>query len=140
MASRLNPYVAFKDNAREAMTFYQSVFGGNLEMHTFSEFGASQDPSEDGKIMHSMLAADNGLTFMAADTPNGMNFDPGGQISMSLSGDDDAELRGYWDKLSADGQITMPLEKQPWGDVFGMCTDRFGLYWMVNIASPGAGA
>lgn len=136
MQSRLNPYLGFKDDAREAMTFYQSVFGGKLDMNTFGEFGASDDPSENDKIMHSMLEADNGITFMAADTPSSMEYDPGTAVAMSLSGDDDAELRGYWDALSADGQVTMPLEKQMWGDVFGMCTDRYGVSWMVNIATP----
>lgn len=136
MQSRLNPYLGFKDNAREAMEFYQSVFGGKLDLNTFKEFNASQDPSEDDKIMHSMLETDNGITFMASDTPNGMEYRPGSSISMSLSGDNEAELRGYWDKLTAEGTVTMPLEKAPWGDTFGMCTDKFGVNWMVDITVP----
>jgi PhnB protein len=134
MQSRLNPYISFKDNAREAMEFYKSVFGGNLDMNTFEEFHASEDPAEANKIMHAMLEADNGITFMAADTPTGMEYKEGASISMSLSGDNETELRGYWDKLSAGGKITMPLEKAPWGDTFGMLTDKFGINWMVNIA------
>jgi PhnB protein len=135
MQSRLNPYLSFKDNAREAMEFYQSVFGGKLEQHTFKEYNASQDPAEDNKIMHSMLTADNGIVFMAADTPASMEHKPGNNISMSLSGDNETELRGYFDKLSADGTVTMPLEKAPWGDVFGMLTDKFGITWMVNVST-----
>lgn len=133
MQTRLNPYLGFKDNAREAMEFYETVFGGKLEVRTFKEFGASQNPSEDDKVMHSMLEADNGVTFMAADTPNSMEYTPGNNISVSLSGDDDAELRGYFEKLSEGGQVAMPLDQAPWGDVFGMCTDRFGISWLVNI-------
>jgi PhnB protein len=139
MKSKLNPYLSFRDNARQAMEFYGSVFGGKLAMNTFKDFNASQDPGEDDKIMHAMLEAENGITFMAADTPNGMEYLPGANISMSLSGDNEKELRSYFEKLSTGGQIAMPLEKAPWGDTFGMCTDRFGVNWMVNItaqASP----
>lgn len=138
MQSRLNPYINFKDNSREAMEFYKSVFGGKLEMHTFKEFNASQDPSEDDKIMHSMLEADNGIAFMAADTPDRMEYSPGTSMSMSISGDDETELRGYFDKLSAGGTVIMPLEKAPWGDTFGMVTDKFGIQWMVNVIGPKA--
>ncbi len=135
MPSRLNPYLSFKDDAREAMTFYESVFGGKLEMTTFKEYHASQDPSEDDKIMHSVLEAENGIVFMAADTPSSMEFSPGARISMSLSGDDEAELRGYWDKLREGGTETMPLEKAPWGDTFGMLRDKYGIDWLVNITA-----
>jgi PhnB protein len=134
MTTRLNPYLSFRDNAREAMTFYQSVFGGQLDTNTFAEFQASEDPAEQDKIMHAQLTADNGLVLMAADTPNSMEHSPGNNISISLSGEDEKELRGYWDGLSAGGTVTMPLEKAPWGDTFGMCVDRFGIAWMVNIA------
>src|SRR5574338_325887 len=127
MASNLKPYLSFKDDARQAMEFYKSVFGGKLTMNTFSEYHASEDPSEGDKIMHAMLEADNGITFMAADTPNGMEYKSGANISMSLSGDNEAELRSYYEKLSVGGMVTMPLEKAPWGDTFGMLTDQFGI-------------
>jgi PhnB protein len=134
MQSKLNPYLSFKDNARDAMEFYKTVFGGKLTMSTFKEYHASEDPAEDNKIMHAMLEADNGITFMAADTPNGLEFIPGNSFSMSLSGDNEAELRGYWDKLVVDGKVTMPLDSAPWGDTFGMLIDKFGIAWMVDIA------
>ncbi len=134
MQSKLNPYLGFKDNTREAMEFYKTIFGGKLEQHTFKEYHASQDPSEDDKIMHSMLEADNGITFMASDTPNSMEYRPGATMSMSLSGDNQAELSAYFEKLSNGGTVTMPLDDAPWGDKFGMVTDKFGVQWMVNIA------
>lgn len=137
MPTQLNPYLSFRDNTREAMEFYQSVFGGELTMSTYEEFHASEDPAEKDKIMHASLQTPGGLALMAADTPNGMDFENRSNISISLSGDDEAELRGYWDKLSDGGQVTMPLEKAPWGDLFGMCTDRFGIAWMVNVAGAG---
>ena len=136
MSTRLNPYLGFRDNAREAMEFYHSVFGGELTSSTFAELHASEDPAEADKIMHSMLVTDGGLTLMAADTPNAMGYNPGDNYSVSLSGEaaDEAELRGYWEKLSASGSVTVPLEKAPWGDHFGMCTDGYGVAWLVNIA------
>jgi PhnB protein len=134
MQSRLNPYISFAGNAREAMEFYQSVFGGKLVMNTYKEFNASQDPSEDDKIMHAMLEADNGITFMGADTPKSMEYRPGTNISISLSGDNEEELSGYFHKLADRGTIRAPLVQAPWGDTFGMLTDKFGIEWMVNIA------
>ena len=136
MSSRLNPYLNFRDNAREAMEFYQGVFGGKLDMTTFKEFEASQDPAEADKIMHAMLEAPNGMVLMGADTPNAMEYTPGNAISISLSGDDETELRGYYDKLKEGGTEVMPMEKAPWGDSFGMLTDRFGIDWLVNISGP----
>ena len=138
MPTTLNPYISFKDNTREAMEFYHSVFGGKLNMSTFKDFHASQGTDEDDLIMHSQLEADNGITFMASDTPNRMEYKAGTNYSMSLSGDNEAELQGYFEKLSAGGNVTMPLEKAPWGDTFGMLTDKFGVSWLVNIAGQKA--
>ena len=136
MSSRLNPYISFPGTAREAMQFYETVFGGTLFLNTFGEF-AGDAPNPDN-IMHGMLETDRGFTLMGADTPPGMEHQPGNNIAVSLSGDDDAELRGYWEQLSDGGTVTMPLEKQMWGDEFGMCVDRFGIAWMVNIGQPQA--
>jgi len=129
----LNPYLSFRDNAREVMEFYKSVFGGELNVSTFAEYQASQDPADADKVMHSQLTTDAGLTLMAADTPTGMDLAPGDNISISLSGDDEAELRRYWDGLVNGGTVVMPLEKAPWGDTFGMCADKFGINWLVNV-------
>lgn len=134
MTTNLNPYISFRDNAKAAMTFYQSVFGGELTQSTFAEFHASEDPAESDKIMHSALKTDNGLLLMAADTPNSMDYSPGNNISVSLSGDDEAELRAYWDGLVDGGTVTVPMEKAPWGDIFGMLTDKFGIAWLVNVS------
>ena len=134
MAVQLNPYLSFRDNAREAMNFYQSVFGGNLTVSTFKEFGAATDPSEEDLVMHAQLEGDHGITFMGSDTPSRMEYKPGTTMSMSLSGDDEPVLRGCFDKLAESGTVTMPLEKAPWGDSFGMLVDKFGTPWLVNIA------
>ena len=137
MPIQLNPYLSFRDNAREAMQFYQSVLGGELTVSTFAEFQASEDPAEADKVMHARLQAPGGLTLMGADTPNGMDRAEGSNITISLSGDDEATLRGYWDKLSDGGNVVVPLDAAPWGDIFGMCVDRFGTSWMVDITPAG---
>ncbi len=135
MSVRLNPYLNFRDQTREAMEFYKSVFGGDLYMQTFADFQASEDPTERDKIMHAQLSAGH-LVFMAADTPNSMDYQPGTNFNMSLSGPDEEQLRGYFDKLSDGGTVVMPLEKAPWGDKFGMVVDRFGVRWLINIGEP----
>lgn len=134
MASRLNPYLAFPGTAREAMTFYQQVFGGDLTISTFGEFGDPGAAGADG-VMHAQLETPLGFTLMASDTPPGQDHDTSysGGMTASISGDDDA-IRGYWDALAEGGRVTMPFEKQMWGDEFGMVTDRFGVPWMVNLA------
>lgn len=136
MTTRLNPYISFAGDARQAMEFYQRVFGGSLSINTFGEFGAPGGDAD--KIMHASLEADNGLVLMGADTPPGMPHNPGNNIAVSLSGEDAEALRGYWQPLSGGGTVVMPLEKQVWGDEFGMCQDEFGITWMVNITQPQA--
>lgn len=135
MSTKLNPYLGFRDTAKQAMQFYQSVFGGELTLSTFGEFHADEDPADTAKIMHGMLVTESGMTLMGADTPGSMPYTPGDNFSVSLSGEDEAELRRFWEGLSAEGTIAMPLEPAPWGDIFGMCTDRFGVSWLVNVAT-----
>ncbi|MFG3104017.1 VOC family protein [Streptomyces sp. NPDC048182] len=137
MGSRLNPYLSFGGDARQAMEFYRDVFGGSLTLSTFGDYGPS-DAAYADNIMHGQLETPSGFTLMGADTPPGEEHHPASGYSVSLSGDDADELRGYWEKLSADGSVSVPLEKQMWGDVFGMCTDRFGVPWLVNIAGQAA--
>ena len=132
MAVRLNPYLNFRDDAREAMTFYQSVLGGELTISTFAEFHASDDPAEQDKVMHSRLETPDGFVLMASDTPARMEFKGQSGIAVSISGDDEAKLRGFWEQLSEGGTVEMPFEQAPWGAVFGMCVDRYGTSWLVN--------
>lgn len=134
----LNPYINFRGDARAASDFYHSVFGGELTRSTFAEF---QMPTEEGEqewIMHSQLTTEGGLVLMVSDVPTGMEYNPGNNVSVSLSGESEAELRGYFDKLAEGGTIEVPLERAPWGDFFGQVEDRFGIHWLVNVSSPAA--
>ena len=133
----LNPYLNFDGNARDAIEFYKDVFGGELNVMTFGDMGMTEHEGQplpaDG-VMHAQLTSDAGFTLMAADSPG--EHTPNGHIS--LSGDEDALLRGYWDKLSDGGHVDVPLEVAPWGDAFGQVKDRFGINWLVNIAGSGS--
>lgn len=139
MSSKLNPYLSFQGNARQAMEFYKTVFGGQLDLSTFGEAGMTDHGVKPDQIMHAALVADNGITLMASDTATGMReYVAGTNMSISLSGDDTAELTEYYNKLAEGGTVEQPLTKAPWGDTFGMLTDKFGIFWMVNIAGAKA--
>ena len=134
MASQLNPYLTFDGNAREAMEFYHYVFGGELKVNTFGEFG-SDDPALADKVMHAMLTTPRGYVLMASDTAPGMSLTPGNAITVSLSGDPGEGLEEAWDKLADGGEVLLPFEKQMWGDLYGQCVDRFGVPWMVDVVA-----
>lgn len=138
MSTKLNVYLHFRDETREAMHFYKSVFGGVLELSTFGDFGMPVDADEEHKVMHAMLETDNGMEFMASDTPNNMQYNPISGVSLALFGslDDELELRDFWRKLSKDGKIVQPLELAPWGDHYGELVDKFGVSWLFDFGNP----
>lgn len=136
MTLQLNAYLSFRDDARQAMEFYRGIFGGELTVSTFADFQAAADAADRDKVMHAQLTTEAGLVLMASDTPSGMSRTQGTNFSLALSGDDEPTLRRYFEALTGGGTVTMPLDKAPWGDVFGMCTDRYGVQWMVSIAQP----
>ena len=133
MSVTLNPYIGFRDQAREALDFYHRVFGGELKTMTFAEGGMVQDPADADKVMHGQIVAED-LTLMASDAPASMPTPTESNISVSLSGDDEARLTGYWEGLADGATVIEPLMKAPWGDTFGMLTDRFGVTWLVNVS------
>ena len=136
MVTRLNPYLSFRGTAREAMEFYRSVLGGELQISTFRDLGMPVPAGEEDLVMHSVLESPDGVVLMGADTPSSMEHTPGDSVSVSLSGDDTAELAGYWNGLAEGATVTAPFEVAPWGDLFGMLVDRFGVAWMVNSGAP----
>ena len=139
MSAKLNPYISFRDTAKDALEFYRTVFGGDLTVTTFGEGGMPHEPAEADRVMHGQLDAPDGMVLMAADTPSGMDHTPGGAITIALFGDEHDRLSGYWDALSDGGTVQMQLAQAPWGDTYGMCVDRFGVGWQVNIMGSAAG-
>ncbi len=129
MQTKLNAYLNFNGNCQEAMEFYKSVFGGTLVMTNYLDGGMSQTADDEKLIMHAMLEAENGITFMASDGGSATES----SVHLSLSGDNKVELTDYFTKLSEGGTIREPLVEAPWGDTFGMLTDKYGTNWMVNI-------
>jgi PhnB protein len=115
------------------MEFYQSVLGGKLTIMTYKDFHAAQTPAEENLVMHSLLETENGFSIMAADVPDRMELSVGNNFNMMLGGDNQVELTSYFEKLSQNGTILMPLKKEMWGDIFGSFVDQFGINWMVNI-------
>ena len=137
MTAILNPYLHFRDTAREAMEFYKSVFGGELDLLTFAEQGDPY-PGEGDKIMHAQLETPSGFTLMGSDVPAHMGYSSGennASVSISSTKSEEAELRGYWDKLSEGAEITEALAIAPWGATFGMLVDKFGVHWLINISA-----
>lgn len=138
MTANLNPYLNFRGDARAAMTFYQGVFGGDLTVSSFQEFGMAEDPSEADLVMHAQLQSPDGLLLMGSDVPSRMPWRAGeNTFSVSLSGDDEERLTAWWAGLSDGATIQEPLAKAPWGDSFGTLVDRFGVSWLVNISGGG---
>ncbi|WOC11589.1 hypothetical protein MP11Mi_06620 [Gordonia sp. MP11Mi] len=134
--AHLNPYISFRTNARDAMEFYRETLGGKLVVTTFEDFpDMVPDPSERTLVMHAQLTTDDDLVLMASDTPSGMPYTAPTGISVSLTSPDADELRRVWTGLSDGGTVTIPFDRAPWGSLFGMFTDRFGIAWM--IASDG---
>ena len=131
MPNKLNPYLTFIGVARNAMEFYQSVFGGELKLQTYKEMHAAQSPAQEEQIMHGQLITGDGMTLMGSDDPE--SKDESKNASVAISGEDAVQLTEYFNKLADGGMTIVPMSKQVWGDMFGMCVDKFGIRWMVNV-------
>ena len=134
----LTPYLTFNGTCEEAMTFYKSVLGGELELTRFKDMPmGGHDVNPEG-IMNSTLKAPD-LTFMASDSGMGPVV-MGDSVSLALAGgpDNSQRLHRFFDGLSEGGKVSMPLDKAPWGAEFGAFEDKFGISWMMNIDLPKA--
>lgn len=138
MAVTVNPYLNFRGQARAAIEFYQSVFGGEVESSTFGEAGMPVDPAETDWIMHSQLATADGIIVMVSDAPSSMGTGDlhNGAISISGPAEDEDVITGYWDRLSEGATITAEFARAPWGDLFGMLDDKFGVSWLIDVVAP----
>lgn len=133
----INPYLNFMGNTEAAFNFYKAVFGG--EFTTFQRLkdtpdGGKLSPEDQEKIMHVALPIGKGNTLMGTDTLESMghSLTVGNNISISISTESEEETTKIFNEISAGGAVQMPLEKMFWGAYFGMCTDKFGIQWMIN--------
>lgn len=135
MTIKFNPYVVFWGNARDAMQFYQRIFGGTLTLTTYGQLGRKH-PEGDHKIVHSVLATELGFTLMGADAPPEIPPATSTNVALFISGSDPDTMRGYWKQLSDGGTILDPLAKQDWGNEKGACMDSYGTTWLLEITQP----
>ena len=135
MAITLSPYLNFAGNGREAMTYYHGIFGGELQLFGYADFGMADMP-DDG-LMHGNLQVSPGLSISASDAMPGADQTWGGtRVYCSFFGDDLPTMQGWFEALAADGSVGMPLEKQVWGDIYGLVKDKYGIEWMFNVSAP----
>ena len=134
MTAKLNPYLNFNGDTKEAMEFYKSVLGGELTMQTMGESGMTVVDEYKDQIIHAQLTSGD-IILMASDTADHGKAEFGTSVQLSLVGSDENTLTEIFNKLAEGGKIDMPLQKQFWGDIFGMLTDKYNIHWMVNIAA-----
>ncbi|MGW0762637.1 VOC family protein [Streptomyces sp. NPDC002814] len=129
-------HLNFRGDARAALTFYQSVFTGHMVMVTYKDAGNVKDPSEADQVMWGQVAADSGFRVMAYDVPSHLPWNRGeNAFFVSLRGETAEEITSYWEKLSDGADIVQPLEPAQWAPLYGMLTDRFGVTWVVDVAT-----
>lgn len=134
---RTTPHVNFAGDAREALTFYQSVFGGELAVATYAEIGAVEDPSKADEVAFGRVSAANGFDIMAYDVQPSKSYDPGvNPFYITLQSDDEGEVRTGWDALAANARaVLVPLGPAAFAVLYGMLTDQFGVTWIVGLMS-----
>ncbi|MEX0965779.1 MAG: VOC family protein [Bacteroidia bacterium] len=133
MAIKINPYLGFDGNTREAMNFYKTCCGGELTLQTIAETPlAAQCPAGmQNDIIHSMLK--NGdLVLMATDMKSPAGFSSGTDMSIAISSDDEEEIRTLFAKLKEGGEVIDELKSSFWGTLFGVVKDKFGKVWMLD--------
>jgi PhnB protein len=133
---RLEVYLFFKGNCKEAMEFYKSVFGGELNITTYKDAGVNAEGTSPDWLMHSSLEGGE-VKLMGSDTAQASPVAK--KVSLSLGGTDEARMREIFDQLSAGGKVFSALKKEAWGDLFGSFTDKYGVEWMMNIGASKEG-
>ena len=134
MTIKTTTHLNFRGDARAALAFYQSVFGGQQAVVTYKDAGAGQNPDEADQVMWGQVAAESGFRIMAYDVPSHLGWNPGEiPVFVSVRGNDADELAGYWQRLSVDGIILQPLAPAGWSPLYGMLRDRFGITWVLDV-------
>ena len=136
MSVKSTTHLNFRGDARAALEFYQSVFGGDLAAVTYKDAGNVQEPDEADQVMWGQVAADNGFHVMAYDVPSRLAYHQGeNAFFVSVRGETVEEIAGYWEKLSGGATIVQPLGPAGWAPAYGMLKDRFGVVWVVDVVS-----
>ena len=137
MSVRTTPHVNFRGQARAALEFYHSVFGGDIALATYADIHAAEDLSQDDQIAFGRVTAPNGFDVMAYNVQPSKDFDPGrNAFYITLQSSDEAEVRTGWTALADGAQdVLIPLGPAPFASLYGMLTDRFGVTWIVGMMS-----
>lgn len=136
MTVSVTNHLNFRGDARAALEFYQSVFGGDITIVTYKDAQNVQNPSEANQVMWGQVAAKNGFRVMAYDVPSRMPWDQGkNAFFVSVRGDSDKEITALWEKLSAGATVAQPLAPSGWAPLYGMLEDRFGITWVLDVAT-----
>jgi PhnB protein len=141
MTVKATTHINFKGDARAALEFYRTVFGGELTIITYKDMGNVQQPEEADQVMWGQVAADSGFAVMAYDVPSGRPYDKGTDpFYESLRGETVEEVTAVWERLSDGATITQPLGPAQWAPAYGMLTDRFGITWVIDVAVDYSGS
>ena len=153
MALTTTTHLNFRGDARQALEFYQSVFGGHLTVVAYGDFGMPKELPDADKVVFGQVSAENGFRIAAYDAPsqspaapaptattreNGMTL-TGERFFVSVRGETAEEVSALWDKLSDGADLVEKFGPSQWSPGFGMLTDRFGVTWILDVATPYAG-
>ncbi|ONK12132.1 VOC family protein [Streptomyces sp. MP131-18] len=137
MSVTTTTHLNFRGTAREALDFYQSVFGGRTVVVTYKDSGAVRHESEADWVTWGEVAGDNGFHVMAYDVPSQLPWHQGeNPFFVSVRGDDAEEISALWGRLAEGSTVVHPLEPSQWAPLYGMLTDRFGVTWVLDVAAP----
>ena len=127
-----HPYLFFVGTCREAMTAYQEIFGGQLDLVTAADMPDAPPEAPADAIMHAALTLPDGAMLMASDDPSATEDGPKVGMNVSYTAADADEAARVFEQLSKDGDVQLPMGETSWSPAFGMCTDRYGIPWMVG--------
>ncbi|TYB62267.1 VOC family protein [Nonomuraea sp. PA05] len=128
-------HLNFRGEARAALEFYRSVFGGDLAVVTYKDTGYVQNPADADLVTWGQVLAAGGFHVMAYDVPSAMPFERGeNSFFLSVRGADAAEITAYWERLTEGAAVVQPLGPSPWAPLYGMLKDRFGVVWVLDVA------
>jgi len=127
-------HLNFRGDARAALEFYQSVFGGQLVALSYADAQRETTPAEADHVLFGSVTSDEGFRIMAFDVLAGRAYDPGTiPVFVSVRVTDAAAITGYWEKLVDGGTIVEPIGPSQWSPLYGMLTDRFGVTWVLDV-------